>query len=65
MFTKFKKTKGDPLKGLGAYKQSVKRHEKNTAEIYDSNRMGKADRMYTGTTQALDINIIMRTKLMP
>ena len=37
MFTKFKKTKNDPLKGLGAYKQ-IKRHEKTTAEIYDANR---------------------------
>ena len=37
MFTKFKKTKNDPLKGLGAYKQ-IKRHERTTAEIYDANR---------------------------
>ena len=37
MFTKFKKGKSDPLKGLGAYKQ-IKRHEKNTQELYDTNR---------------------------
>jgi len=50
MFTKFKKTKHDPLKGLGAYKQ-IKRHEKNTAEIYDANRNSILGKTYTSTTQ--------------